>query len=381
MNKRGILIPLLVVFSTVACSIFSLPGSQDSPADISDSGQVSEVQETQTVEMETAIPADTAAPIIEPQAALLQRACTSKDHLQWCLTQDGAIQNVTPPGTSINYFDFAPASASILYGSAFPDHGGGPGEKAVSDLWVMDLVNGTMQQIVSTETVVFAYWAPNGSDFAYVRAMPDTYELVWHSGGTEKVLASDAHFVFDISSQGDQIAFTREPDMGLGPGMGLYVVDVITGVERKISDIDREGGGSISDQPHWSPDDSTILLPMIRQEGNIATLVAAADGSGSADLTFDPAIEEDLISYPLPNTLIWYPEGFQFLVEMYTGDMMVSGDWLLIKYTLDADQANISSAEIVAKDVHLVGWEIPGETVWLISSAETDSPPYLLTLP
>jgi len=368
---------IMVILITIACN-FLTPEVVDTIDTLPDSEEIPP-QETNIVPVETTDP----EPAAEPQAALLLRACASDDRTtQCCLLQNGGMQNITSPTTVNNFFDFAPATSSILYTSEFPSQGAGPGNKAVSDLWTMDLVNEIMKSIVMDPVVVKARWAPNGIDFAYIRANPDTYELVWNSAGTEKVLATDAHFVFEISNHGDQIAFTREPDMGLGPGMGLYVVDIESGVERKISDIDREGGGGFDDRPSWSPDDSIILLPMIRETGNIATLVARADGSSSADLAFDPDIDPKLRSFPLPYNYYWYPDGSRLLVETSPEDMVAGiGQWRLLIYHFDTEQALITSVEIAAENVHLIGWEIPGETVWVHEASSASSPPTLLTLP
>lgn len=368
-----------LILSTLACR-FTLPalpgGSEPEPGSPPQTAKPVDTIPAPTAEVPQ--PAPTAAP---SYPALLEHSCSGSSRDSWCLLENSTTYAIALPPGNPQLYDFAPRTKLALYGSEFPDHGAGPGEKAVTDLWIYDVTNGATSQVMAEELVVRARWAPNGSDFAYVRAAPDTYELVWNSGGAETVLAADAHFVFEISNQGDRIAFTREPDMGLGPGMGLYAVDVQTGNEQFLSAIDREGGGSIADQPVWSPDDSTILLPMIPEENPITTLVAAADGSGSANLSFDPSVDADLRAFPLPSPLLWHPDGTHIIAQTTTGDMMMGdGQHLIVRYSFDASQALITAAEILTEDARLIAWQTPGDTFWVIPLSGDTQTPQLQTL-
>jgi Tol biopolymer transport system component len=253
------------------------------------------------------------------------------------------------------------------------------------------LNTGGTQVIVAEDRVVKARWAPGGGALAYLLATDTTYELWWRSvSGEERLLASDASFIFDFSPRGDEIAFTREPHMTLDPNSvnALYVVTVAGGAERKIADIDTSGGGAFDDQPVWSPDGRYMLLPVSSATGGPRGLLrVAADGSSSAVLSFDPSLEGQP-GYEDPAMIArnWHPDGQHLVGTAMTGIPMV-GDarWFVVEYELDPTLSRIVAVTIIAADTEMVGWDMPGQSVWVIPSegqgAQSGTVPYVAPMP
>ena len=125
-------------------------------------------------------------------------------------------------------------------------------------------------------------------------ATDSTYELRWRGpNGEDTLLASDVAFTFSISPNGDKVAFTRESNYDLPGQPGLYVVDVASGEEQMLSDVDRAGSGSIEDKPAWSPSGQHVLLPTYGTTGGPGLLRSALDGSDTVTLQFDPSLAEE----------------------------------------------------------------------------------------
>ena len=205
----------------------------------------------------------------------------------WWLATPAASKVVLPINIG-QFYDFAASTSRILYASHFANRGEGPANLAVADLWMADYPSGAAQVIIATDTVVEALWAPDGQALAYILATPTRYELHWRTlVGDDHILATDLAPTWSISPSGDLIAFTRESGYeSVGPA-GLYVVPVAGGPEVKLSDVDRHGSGGIDDRPSWSLDGTLIALSHSDPaNGRLGLVVAAADGSATADVTF-----------------------------------------------------------------------------------------------
>lgn len=386
--KRGSLIPLgclcLSLSLSLACS--TLPEPPAAPATLvmeeEPSPEPAATTAEPTVTTSSSITPDRAPAPVPNQAALITRSCDGSDVTYWCLLYDGVYQDLLHPFDYPHFTEFAPLTQRVLMSSSFPDHGAGPGNKAVSDLVMIELGSMTQTFLVVDEIVVRARWADNGLDLAYIRALPDHYELVWRDGlGAEKILAHDATFVFGISPDATRVAFTREEDMGTGPGIGLYVVNVASGAEQYINTIDRSGGGSVDDRPIWSADGEYILLSMLGIIGPSGMLHVNSDGSGSAMLSYSDAVPENLRPHLLSEDTLWHPDNNHLIAYLSTGEMNAPGNHYVVLYDIDNEARQITAATILATNVRLAGWDRPGQSIWVGPLIGDSSLPYIIPLP
>lgn len=276
------------------------------------------------------------------------------------------------------FYGYSPSSDRVLYARSFAGHGAGPGNVSVSDLAVYD-VTANQVRVLFEDDVVEALWAPNGADLAYILATPDSYELHWRGAdGSDRLLASDVSFAWSFSPLGDRIAFSRESGYRT-PGMpGLYVVDVETLAEIRVSRIDKSGTGGIADAPSWSLDGEWVLLSHWGGPDEPQLVLARADGSGEVRVSFAPSLREQWWYTPVMPRLLWFPDGEHLLGVPEASRESLDGPFVLVRFRLDPDQALLSEGEVVAEVGGLIGWEVPGSSVWVMSR---DGVPDLLDLP
>jgi hypothetical protein len=290
--------------------------------------------------------------------------------------ENGQANLIELPVQTEYFFGYAPATGRILYSSPLPLLGGGPSQITVHDLWVLDVTSGEAQSIFSEQNIVEAEWAPDGEHFAYVLATPTTYELRWHGlNGQDTLLASDVAFTFSVSPNSDKVAYTRESNYGLPGQPGFYVVDVATGEEILIADADRAGAGSIDDKPVWSPSGQYVLLPTYGTTGGPGLVRAAADGSGSVPIGFDPSLSGEEWYEAEPFTPFWVSER-QFIGQASVGDanVQMGGPATLILYQLNETLDTIVAGETLSEGM-VIGWNVPGSSVWVQDGVEMVSIP------
>lgn len=291
----------------------------------------------------------------------------------WLLAQ-GEVQQVELPITVGLYFDCTAVTGRLLYGSHFPDQGAGPGQVSVTDLWLLDLATEAAEPLFDEDVVVEALWASGGESFAYIRATDASYELRWRSlAGEDRLLATDVAFTFSVSPSGEQVAFTRESGYGLDVQPGLYMVDVATGVEMRIADVDRAGTGGIDDRPTWSPTGDYVILPLTGLGAGNGLVRAAIDGSGATALTFDSALADEAWYEFLPTNLIW-AESTQLIGMAFIAgpDIPLGGEPYVIHYQLNDNLDTIIDGAVIVAGV-LIGWDVPGESVWVLIDEQVQS--------
>jgi hypothetical protein len=274
------------------------------------------------------------------------------------------------------YFGYAPATGRILYGTPLEAMGGGPSSIAVTDLWAYHVATGNATPFFSEQTIVEAEWAPDGEQFAYILATDTTYELRWRGlAGEDKLLAPDVTFTFSISPDGSKVAFTRESNYRLPGEPGLYVVDVATATEIKISDADRAGAGDIADKPVWSPSGSHVFLPTAATTGGPGMVRAAADGSNTVILGFDSSLSEEAWYQAEPFSPMWISET-QFIASAFVPGMSgpMGGPTNLVLYQLDDTLDTIMAGAILGEGM-LIGWDVPGESIWMLGAEGMESVP------
>jgi hypothetical protein len=162
------------------------------------------------------------------------------------------------------------------------------------------------------------------------------------------------------------VAYTRESRYSLTRDPGLFVVRVADGVEIKVSDSDAQGYGSVSDQPLWSPDSAWVAMPLWATPDPRLSL-AHADGTGSLDLTIEPAdAGEWWATAAIPNFL-WYPDRDRLVAAPAASQGEMGGPSPLVIYDLDLDRGLLENGQMLAEINALIGWDVPGRSVWILS--------------
>ena len=285
---------------------------------------------------------------------------------------DGQPEFVKLEGVETHwFFDFSDATDRVLFGPKFPDHGSGPANLSVTPLVVQDMATGEQRTLVAEEVVVDAKFSPDGHNVAYLKATPTTYEIHWlTAAGEDTLIATDALMPFSVSPDGTEVAFTRQSGYaGIVGDPGIFVVDVATGEERTISDLDRGGSGSIDDYPVWSPDGSLILMSVFGGPENTGIVVMAADGSFSRKLEWDESLsDEPFYGYVLGKIAGWTLDSGGIVGYIEPGPGSESYGTVLL--TLSDDLTTIINGTYLDREGFLLGWGAPGESVWVTRDAE-----------
>ncbi|MAT99658.1 MAG: hypothetical protein CL608_21155 [Anaerolineaceae bacterium] len=293
-----------------------------------------------------------------------------------------------PGGTYSTDSDYAPATNRLL---AWRFAGGaGPGHIAVGSLAIIDVATED-EQVMVAENVVAAGWAPNGLDFAYILATPETYELRWRTpDGDDQLLAVDVPHSLRVSPDGRFVAFTRESHYEVpNTPPGLYVVDIETGVETQISPLDRAGygGTGLYWKPHWTPDGSQVFLYATADDDRAATpheegyAWAAADGSFNHFLptsSFRAFFNEEPLTNPdyvrcLGEPALFAANSMVLPVGECPPMGMVYPETVKFAYfPLDAQTGTVELVNIVPgfESARLLTWDVPGESVLLLDEGE-----------
>ncbi len=327
----------------------------------------------------TAVPALTVLPppTPEPSGILHTAPCQGADEgSSWCLLSHGEQEVVTPPTVDAQLYDYDPVGKLALFGSHFPTHGAGPANMAVTDLMVWDLDSGETKPVVPEERVVQAAWGPGGA-VAYIYAAEATNELRWRSAdGEEKALAGDVPHLFSVAPSGREVAFARESRYDFGGEPGLYIVELESRKERRVSDADRAGTGG-EDFIRWSPDEAWLLMPVSQQ-----MLLAAADGSSAGILEYDESLAQEPWYERLPSNVLWHPEGDRLVASVETGGpgLPEPVEWLVLIFHLDLANARIRGAERIYDAGLLIGWDVIGGSVW-VNRSEAPGTPLSIPLP
>lgn len=357
-KRRAVLIAQTLLVAALACSFPSAaPSAKDSP--------------------EATPPTTNPAAYTPPARPVLYTCYTCGGNQLWVL-DEGGVRRQSLPMRLGQFYGYSPSTDRILYARTFADHGAGPGNVSVADLAVYD-VAGNRVTVLLEDNVVEALWAPNGLDLAYILATPNSYELHWRGAeGSDRLLAPDVSFSWSFSPLGDRIAFTRESGYGTGGLPGLYVIDVETLNEIRVSAVDKSGTGGIADAPSWSFDGRFVLLSHWGGPDEPQLILACGDGSGEILLSLDPALQENWWYTPVIPRLLWYPDGVHLLGIPEASRESLGGPYALVRFRLDEDRTRLTDGEMVAEVGGMIGWDVPGRSVWAISR---EGEPFLLVLP
>jgi len=307
-----------------------------------------------------------------PERTLWMSYDSSGDQI-WVLGDGAAYQRSLPAAVG-EYYGYAAPTNRILMAAEWGGHGAGPGNVAVSDLSMLDLDTGQVTTLLE-DNVVEAQWAPDGRSIAYILATSETYELHWRSAdGSDRILASGVTFTWSISPTGEAVAFTRETGYEIAIDPGLYVVQVASGRELKLSDVDKSGTGSIADRPMWSADGSQVLLSHWGGPGPARMIWARSDGSQSFELGLqdDGGIRRTDVAIP---ALLWYPDGQHLLaIQSYeTGqDPMATGPYSVVRYRLDLEQKALVERTQVGETFAIIDWAVPGYSLWVFDAGSIE---------
>jgi len=302
-----------------------------------------ESPETPPADASTPTPAEEVAVASPIQSAKWVWLCDYCMGQQAWVFENGQASQVALPVELGIFYGYAPATDRILYASHFPSVGAGPAQISVSDLWQLTVATGQTEPIFSADEVVEADWAADGQAIVYVRATAETYELRWRTAdGSDKLLASDVAFTFSAAPDGKLVAFTRESAYKVGGEPGLYVVDVNTGAEQKLSEVDRAGTGGIEDRPMWSSDSHHVALSTGSMVATPTLIVAAVDGSATRELVFDPALSGEPWYNVVPTNPVWLDATHLLGTAMLvTESAPMGGQPHVILYSLDENLTTI----------------------------------------
>lgn len=270
------------------------------------------------------------------------------------------------PEFGFSHYDASQVSMKVLHASQFPDHGAGPANLSVGDLLVYDIRTQEDQVIFPEQNVVEALWAPNGQDFAYLKATESTYELRWRTAtGEDRLLAVDVSPTFSISPDGQQVVFTRETGYKVGTP-GVYIVSIDGTGERQIGSSDRQGSGGISDMPLWSPDGKYILLPVSYITAPLRSVLIATDGSGEHPLSYGEGVPSQFTEQEfVPN--LWLPDGQHVLGVQFAGMMSPPYGQEAAIGRIDLSSGQITEITPVTWGaLTAFAWETPGQRAWLM---------------
>lgn len=165
-----------------------------------------------------------------------------------------------------------------------------------------------------------------------------------------------------------KVAFTRESNYNLDVTPGVFIVNVATGEEKQVTDINKAGTGSIDDKSWWSPDETYLLLNLQRDEEARGLYRILTDGTSTVEVDFASALSDEIWYEAQPFNLLWL-DGTHIIGTpfVFTEDAALGGEPLVVRYELNGALDTIIAGAQVAEEV-LVGWNVPGQSVWVHTS-------------
>ncbi|MGH2536059.1 MAG: hypothetical protein ACRDHL_01555 [Candidatus Promineifilaceae bacterium] len=283
--------------------------------------------------------------------------------------------------------DYHLATNRFLYWDYSNTTGSGPANLSAGPLHLVDFAAGTDETLIDGP-VVRAGWAPDGLAFAYILATPESYELHYRDpAGADRALAADVPHTFSISPNGARIAFTRESNYELETAPGVYVVEIATGAESQVSQVDRAGFGGVSAGwlPIWAPEGGSFILRAFGQPPQVF-VYAAADGSWSH------AIQQEALLAAFEAQVGGPPAGGASEVWCLSDELALYATNQLVTtvgpcstegpgfgpashlavFELDPASGQIAASRSLAMErteeqgIQLAGWNAPGESVFAV---------------
>jgi hypothetical protein len=101
-------------------------------------------------------------------------------------------------------------------------------------------------------------------------------------------------------------------------------------------------------------------------------------GSGAIDLQVDPALDGEWWATATLANFIWHPDGKHLVAAPAVSQTEMGGPVPLVLYTLDLETGMLSEGRLIAEVGSLIGWDVPGHSVWVTS---VDGIPERLALP
>jgi hypothetical protein len=296
----------------------------------------------------------------------------SRDHSIWILDEDQPYPYELPFYVGA-FFDYSPVNHRLLLALNFPDSADPSlGKYGGSDLSIVNLDDGDVETLISAD-IREALWFPDGDAFAYILATDQTFELHRRSfDGLDQILAKEVAFKWSIAPSGQAVAFTRESGYDFDVAPGLYVVDLETGEERMLSDVDLHGWGSVNDQPSWSPDSDEIILSYWAGPDEPRLIMARADGTMTYDIGLSPELGNEWWATVKAPNIVWHPDGDHLVVAAQIAYELDGSD-ALVFYRLDRNRRMLVEGQFITEIMdfeNLIGWAKPGISVWVFVGGE-----------
>jgi hypothetical protein len=132
-----------------------------------------------------------------------------------------------------------------------------------------------------------------------------------------------------------------------------------------IARTDRAGAGSIDDKPLWSPSGQYVLLPTYGTPSGPYLVRAAVDGSSSAGIGYDPGLAQEEWYDAPPFSAFWVSDtGLLASVSLLAENAGLGGPTDLVLFRLNEARDTIVAGETLG-DGTLIGWDVPGQSVWV----------------
>ena len=256
-------------------------------------------------------------------------------------------------------------------------------EKGFQSLWLHHIPTGANKQVVEPAAVSYTglTFSPDGNYIYFVgrEEKEEAYAQLFDApvlGGTPKVLIKDVDSPITFSPDGQHFAFMRE--VHDSPTWDLIVAKSDGTIERSI--FSKKTVLSDSHVPAWSPDGSTIVIPIVQPTKDAIGGFLAVDVASGKDQVI--ALSVDRIFY----TPRWMADGTGLLVsdsEVDTAHLHSQLGYMAFpsgEYRALTSDTNNYDGQTIAKDGKTLA-AIQSRTRFELAVAPAAEPDHLRTVP
>src|SRR3990172_9046762 len=187
----------------------------------------------------------------------------------------------------------------------------------------------------------------------------------WLENGTaiQVTLPVEPGQYYDYNSVNGKILYASHfATTGAGPSnlaaSDLWMVDYPSGTPTALIPTDTVV------EALWSPDGSFLAMPNYGFAPP-TLVIAAADGSLDANLSYAPDVTDDPTVGSAPTAVLWHPDG-QHLVAITNYSESMGGPSPVFLFELGADRHTVVSATPLGLGIGLVDWNVPGHSFFIL---------------